>query len=111
MVNSERLRISITRDAGAIVVAFVGDLDVFVAGDARSHLDEAMSRAVAHSVERVVIDASGLGFCDSTGLSVLVRAHDDAEGRGLNLVLRDLSEPLRELLRLTGLDALLYRDA
>ena len=110
MVSSERLRINITRDAAAIVVAFVGDLDVFVAGDARSHLDEAMSRAAAHSVEQVVIDASGLGFCDSTGLSVLVRAHDDAKGRGLHLVLRNLSEPLRELLRLTGLDALLDQD-
>jgi anti-anti-sigma factor len=107
VVSSERLRVNITRDAGAIIVAFVGDLDVFVAGDARSHLDEAMSRAVAHSVEQVVIDASRLSFCDSTGLSVLVRAHDDANGRGLHLVLRNLSEPLRELLRLTGLDALL----
>jgi hypothetical protein len=29
----------------------------------------------------------------------------------LSLVLRDLSEPLRELLRLTGLDALLYGDS
>lgn len=103
------MRISITRDAGAIVVSFVGDLDVFVAGDTRSHLDEAMARAVAHSVERVVIDASGLGFCDSTGLAVLVRAHDDAEQRGLSLVLRDLSKPLRELLRRTGLDAVLDR--
>ena len=109
MVSGEQLRISITRNADAMVVAFVGDLDVFVAGEARAHLDEAMSRAAAHSVGRVVIDASGLGFCDSTGLSVLVRAHDDAEQRGLNLVLRDLSDPLRELLRLTGLDGVLDR--
>jgi molybdopterin converting factor small subunit len=33
MVDSDKLRVSITRDAGAIVVTFVGDLDVFVADE------------------------------------------------------------------------------
>lgn len=110
MVSSERLRVSISRDSTAIVVAFVGDLDVFMAGDARAHLDDAIHRAVAHGVERVVIDASQLGFCDSTGLSVFVKAHEDAEQRGVHLGLRMLSQQLRELLRLTGLDVLLAGD-
>ena len=46
MTGNDRLRINITRDAGAIVVVFVGDLDVFVADEARAHLDEAINRAV-----------------------------------------------------------------
>ncbi len=111
MVGSDRLRINITRDAGAIVVAFVGDLDVFVTDEARAHLDEAIHRAVAHSVERVLIDASRLGFCDSTGLSVFVKAHESAKPRGVHLALQDVSMPLRELLRVAGLEPLVERNA
>jgi anti-anti-sigma factor len=106
MSTHGNLRITMTRDADTVVVALVGDLDVYVAGDARKYLDEAVDRAVAHSVTRLVLDATGLGFCDSTGLSVVVQAQSMAEHRGVKLLIRNLSEPLRELLRLTGLDAL-----
>jgi len=111
MVDSDKLRVSITRDAGAIVVTFVGDLDVFVADEARTHLDEAINRAVAHSVAQVLIDARRLGFCDSTGLSVFVKAHDSAEQRGVHLTMQHVSEPFRELLRLTGLNPFRGREA
>ena len=106
MVDSDKLRISITRNAGAIVVTFVGDLDVFVADEARTHLDEAINRAVAHSVARVLIDARRLAFCDSTGLAVFVKAHHSARQRGVHLAMQHVSEPFRELLRLTGLEPL-----
>jgi anti-anti-sigma factor len=111
MVGGDRLRINISREAGAIVVTFVGDLDVFVADEARSHLDEAINRAVAHSVQRVSIDASRLGFCDSTGLSVFVNAYDSAEQRGVRLALQDVSKPLRDVLRISGLEPLVEREA
>jgi anti-sigma B factor antagonist len=110
MVGNDRLRINITREAGAIVVAFVGDLDVFVADEARVHLDEAINRAVAHAVERVAIDASRLGFCDSTGLSVFIHAHRNAQQRGVHLTLEDVSDPLQELLRIAGLDLFVQRE-
>src|SRR6185295_15357079 len=72
--TSGNLRITITREEDTIVVALVGDLDVYVAADARQHLDEAIDRAVAHGVSRLTVDASALGFCDSTGLSIILRA-------------------------------------
>ena len=101
------LRTTITRDDDTIVVALVGDLDVYVANDARVHLDEAIDRAVSHSVPRVFVDATGLTFCDSTGLAVLVQAQTAAERRGVQLSVGNPSEPLLDLLHLTGLTALI----
>jgi anti-sigma B factor antagonist len=111
MADTDRLRINITRDADAIDVTFAGDLDVFVADDAHAHIDEAINRAVAHSVELVLIDASRLGFCDSTGLSVFVRARENAARRGVHLTLHEISEPLREVLQIAGLGPIIETEA
>jgi anti-anti-sigma factor len=108
--HTETLRVDVTDDEGSIFVVLVGDLDASVAGLARARIDDAFEGADARSVDRVIVDASGLAFCDSTGLSILVRAREDADRRGIELSVRSLSEPMRELLRLTGLDSLLERD-
>ena len=103
MSRGAGLRFNIARESAAIVVTLFGDLDVFAATDARTLLDEAINRAVAHSVAVVVVDTAGLGFCDSTGLSVMVSAHADARQRGVRLSLRNLAPGLRNLLEITGL--------
>jgi anti-sigma B factor antagonist len=84
---------------------------VYVAGDARAHIDEAIERAVAHNVRRVVLDASRIAFCDSTGLSALVRASDAAAARGITFSMRALTPAMLALLHLTGLDALVEPNA
>jgi anti-anti-sigma factor len=104
------LRITLTRDDDAIIVGLEGDLDVNVAPLARSHLSDAIDRAVAHEIHRVVLDASAVAFCDSTGLSILLGASEEASQRGVALTLREVSEPVRELLALTGVDQLLDTD-
>jgi anti-sigma B factor antagonist len=106
-----RLRASLARDDGVMVVALDGDLDVNTVAGARARMDEAISRASSHEITRVVVDASALGFCDSTGLSVLVRAADAANAAGLQFALRALSPPMLELLRITGLDELVERQS
>ena len=54
----------------------------------------------------VVLDASDLTFCDSAGLSVLVRAYRQAHGHGGEVRLRGASRGLRRTLELTGLHVL-----
>jgi anti-anti-sigma factor len=107
--RSQRLRVTIAREPELVVVVLDGELDVYCASDARTHIDEAIERAVAHDIGRVVIDAGRLRFCDSTGLSALIHACDAASARGITLSVRELSPPMRELLRITGLDALVER--
>lgn len=110
MVDTDSLRVEVLEGEESVVVALVGDLDSAVAGIARTHLDEAIEAAESRAGDQVIVDASRLTFCDSTGLSILVRAREDAARRGIRLSVRSLTEPLRELLRLTGLDALLERE-
>jgi anti-sigma B factor antagonist len=54
----------------------------------------------------VVADLSEITFLDSSGLGVLVQAHRTAAERDTRLLVV-ASEPVRKLLRLTGLDTIL----
>ena len=51
----------------------------------------------------VVIDLSGVGFVDSSGLRVLVEAHQRAEADARRLVLSGSSRPVLRLLEISGL--------
>lgn len=71
-------------------------------------LDLASSPALEEQLERVaqsklvVVDLRNLEFMDSTGLSVLVRAHQRAEENGRRLGLVNGSQQVQRLLTLTG---------
>jgi anti-sigma B factor antagonist len=51
----------------------------------------------------VVIDLSAVGFVDSSGLRVLVEAHQRAEAEARRLVLSGPSRPVMRLLEISGL--------
>ncbi|CAM5278503.1 hypothetical protein SAVIM338S_00098 [Streptomyces avidinii] len=54
----------------------------------------------------VVIDLTDLRFCDSSGLSALVRARLTAEEHGRRIVLHAPNRQMRRLLELTGVNQL-----
>jgi len=54
----------------------------------------------------MIVDLSRVTFLDSSGVGVLVQAHRVATERDTRLLLV-ASEPVRKLLRLTGLDTVL----
>jgi len=51
----------------------------------------------------VVIDLSAVGFVDSSGLRVLVEAHQRAEAEKRRLILSGASRPVMRLLEISGL--------
>jgi anti-sigma B factor antagonist len=51
----------------------------------------------------VVIDLSAVGFVDSSGLRVLVEAHQRAEAEARRLVLSGANRPVLRLLEISGL--------
>jgi anti-sigma B factor antagonist len=73
-------------------------------------LDVASSQTLEHeltklqSVATVVVDLRGLTFIDSTGLGVLVRAHQLAKEQGRRFGLVRGNGQVDRLLNLTGLD-------
>lgn len=88
-----------TEDGAAIVLAVSGELDLA----ASPTLEEELDRAFADSAEHLIIDLRELDFIDSTGLSVLVKAHQRAEDSGRRFGLVNGGSQVRRLLNLTGI--------
>lgn len=65
-------------------------------------------QAVSERGLPLVIDAGGVTFMDSTGMSVLVRLARDAEAGSYPISLVNAPWNLRELLTITGVDRLLH---
>ena len=88
---------------GVPMVTASAEIDVTTAGQLRAMLAESAARG--HTT--VVVDLTGTQFCDSAGVAVLARAHNQAlaQGGGLWLVV-PASGSVPRIFSLTGLDQL-----
>jgi anti-sigma B factor antagonist len=93
------VHVSLEERPGAVVVTVRGNLDLDSAPGLTAGLDDALSRPGPH----VVVDLSGVEFCDSTGLSTFVTGHNRARADGGWLRLAGPSEFLERLLDTVGL--------
>jgi anti-sigma B factor antagonist len=80
------------------VISVSGELDLA----SSPALEEELERVARSDAQLVVVDLRSLEFMDSTGLSVLVRAHQRAEENGRRLGLVNGSQQVQRLLTLTG---------
>ncbi|MFH9726703.1 STAS domain-containing protein [Streptomyces sp. NPDC017254] len=96
-----RLRVEVRTMGASELLAPVGELDHHTAEILRSPLDDALDAGRS----RLVVDCSGLEFCDSTGLNVLLgaRLRADAAGGGVHLV--GMRPPVARVFHITGADA------
>ncbi|MFB7454232.1 STAS domain-containing protein [Streptomyces sp. NPDC057027] len=96
-----RLRVEVRDVAGSTLLTPVGELDHHTADLLRTPLDGALDGGRA----RLVVDCSGLEFCDSTGLNVLLgaRLRADAAGGGVHLVA--MRPPVARVFHITGAEA------
>jgi len=86
-------------EAGGVVLALSGELDVVSAPE----LDLCLNEVMAEAPDRVVLDLSELAFVDSAGMSVLIKARQDAESAGRTLVLGRPTEQVHRVFALVGL--------
>jgi anti-sigma B factor antagonist len=90
-----------TRDQGAIV-RLSGDLNFRTASGLVWHAEDRLAARLAS----LVIDLSGVAFCDSSGLRALLRLSRQAAEVGVPFALFAPSEQVRAVLHLTGFDGL-----
>lgn len=89
-----------TTEAGpAVIVAFTGDVDLQTSPQARQALLEAVGRG-----KPLVVDLSGVGYIDSSGVASLVEALQASKKAGQTFALAAASEGALRVLKLARLD-------
>jgi anti-sigma B factor antagonist len=91
-------RVEVRSENGAQLLSVTGELDLA----SSPALEEELERVANESPSLVIIDLRALDFMDSTGLSVLIRAHQRAQERGHEFGIVNGSRQVRRLLSLTG---------
>lgn len=91
-------RLEVRQEPGATVIAVSGELDLA----SSPVLHEEVTRLLSAAEPRIVLDLRQLDFMDSTGVSVLVRAHHAAQATGTELCLVQGRPQVQRLLTLTG---------
>ncbi len=92
------------------VVTICGEIDLYTAPRLHSELAGLLAEGMP---ARVVIDMSGVEFCDSTGMNVLLSCLRRARERGGELEIAAPKPAVRKILQVTGLDSVftLVEDA
>ena len=79
-----------------------GEIDLYTAPRLHGELVAILS---GDEPVQVVVDMSGIEFCDSTGMNVLLAAHRRARELGGDLELAAPRPAIRKVLRVTGLES------
>ena len=96
-----RLHVEVRQEGSSAVVSPAGELDHATADLLRDPLESCLDDGRA----RLVIDCSGLEFCDSTGLNVLLGARLKAEALGGGVHLAEMRPVVARVFEITGADA------
>ncbi len=103
MVPAVELKVSSRSQGDHELVIATGEIDLYTAPRLQSELAAVIASAAPAS--RVIVDMSGVEFCDSTGMNVLLSCLRQARERGGELELAAPRPAVRKLLSVTGLDA------
>jgi anti-anti-sigma factor len=88
------------RMPGHTVLVVGGDLDIATTAALRDEI----VKILAATTTPVIIDLSGVSFCDASGLALLVGAQRRAQLDGRTVVLAGPRPNVLKLLHITGLD-------
>lgn len=92
-----------TQEDGRVTVLTVnGDL---VIGEAESVFKKTVTRLLEEGRVHLLVDLSGVGFVDSSGLGALVRALTNSQKEGGQTKLLKAGPQIRKLLEMTRLDS------
>jgi stage II sporulation protein AA (anti-sigma F factor antagonist) len=92
------LGIKSARDGGDHVIALDGDLEIANVAAIESEL----SQVEAGDCSRIVLDLRRLAFLDSTGINLLISAHERAAANGRPLALVVDEGPVHRVLKACG---------
>lgn len=95
----QQLTIEETTNGATTVLDIAGEIDLATAPQLNARIETIQPDAT------VVLDMSGVTFMDSTGLRVLIGAHERSKEAGGRLAVVASEGPVTKLLSITGVDA------
>jgi anti-anti-sigma factor len=90
-------------DAGNVVIAIHGEVDIANADQVQAALVEALTE----STGQVVVDIAGVSFLDSQCVAALIRVHKSCDIDSERLTIRSPQPQARRVFELTGLHQVL----
>jgi len=103
MVPAVELNVSSRFQGDHVIVTTAGEIDLYTAPKLQSDLAAIVDDAAPAA--RIVIDMSGVEFCDSTGMNVLLSCLRQVRERGGELELASPRTAVLKILAVTGLDS------
>jgi anti-sigma B factor antagonist len=103
VVRPSQFSCQATLDHGRAVVAVSGELDMCTAPE----LSRSLAGVLGQHPHDLTLDLAGVGFIDSTGLTLLVRTSKELRAHEGALHLSSPTPPVRRVLEIVGLDGLL----
>ena len=97
---AESFQVSSEKRAEATVLTPRGDIDM----SCSPHFREALRQAQESRPTRLVVDMSGVGYMDSSGLATLVEAMKMTRSGGTKLVLSGLSDRVKAIFEIARLE-------
>ena len=99
--------ITVTSRDSALTVALSGEIDHHAARELMSQLDDAIATRLP---ARLVLDLSGVGFMDSSGIAVLLRTLRQTQQIGGTLRVCNIPAQARRVLDAAGIGRLISLD-
>ncbi|MGO9725458.1 MAG: STAS domain-containing protein [Streptosporangiaceae bacterium] len=96
------LKVAIQPQGDHTVIYVTGEIDLYTAPRLQAEL---MSALRGTEAVRLIVDMSGIEFCDSTGMNVFLMARGRAQEQGGDLQLAAPRPMIKKVLQVTGLDS------
>ena len=96
------LNVSSRSQGDHTIVIVAGEIDLYTAPRLHRELVDVLAD---DRPARVIVDMSGVVFCDSTGMNVLLAAQRLAREHGGNIELSGPRPAVRKILQVTGLES------
>ncbi len=101
-VRHVELKVSTRSQGGRTIMSLGGEIDLYTAPRLHGELVTVLS---GDGPVQIVVDMSGVDFCDPTGMNVLLAAHRRAREQGGDLELAAPRPAVRKILQVTGLES------
>jgi anti-sigma B factor antagonist len=95
-MSAEATRLDLTDDVDGTLI-LVGEIDSYTA--------PALAKRLANEPQVLMVDLAGVTFIDSSGLRILVEAHQARIDSDASLTLRSPSAAVQRLLEISGLSS------